>query len=83
MRLICIHSIPLTAILSGTSPHDYKGYQSKVDDFKTLVGYQSVLVAVLEEISKLTYLLGKGSISTKRSYASYNKYALHRIHKIN
>jgi hypothetical protein len=32
------------------------------------------IVVVLEEISKLTYLLGKGSISTEQSYVLYNKY---------
>ena len=53
---------------------DYEDYQSKVEDFKVLVEYQNVLVAVLAEVSKLTYLLGKGSISTERSYAVYSKY---------
>lgn len=61
--------------ITQKSPNpDYKEYQSKVDDFKILVGYQNVLVVVLAEISKLTYLLGKGSMSTDRSYSSYNKY---------
>lgn len=55
------------------NPH-YEDYQSRVEDFEVLVKYQSVLVAVLAEISKLTYLLGKGSISTERSYATYSKY---------
>lgn len=67
-------NITISDITKKTPNPDYKDYQSKVDDFKMLVGYQNVLVAVLEEISKLTYLLGKGSISAERSYASYNKY---------
>lgn len=53
---------------------NYDDYQSKVEDFKVLVEYQNVLVAVLSEVSKLTYLLGKGSISTERSYEVYSKY---------
>ena len=67
-------NITISDITQKTPNPDYKDYQSKVNDFKKLVGYQNTLVAVLEEISKLTYLLGKGSISIERSYASFNKY---------
>lgn len=67
-------NITITDITRNNLNPDYKDYQSKVDDFNTLVGYQNVLVTVLEEISKLTYLLGKGAISTERSYSSFNKY---------
>jgi len=52
----------------------YKDYQAKVDDFNTLVEYQNILVAVLEEICKLTYLLGKGIISSEMCYSLYNKF---------
>lgn len=67
-------NITISDIAQKTPKPDYKEYQSKVDDFQKLVGYQNALVTVLEEISKLTYLLGKGSISTERSYSSFNKY---------
>jgi hypothetical protein len=57
------------------NPHpDYKEYEAVVEELKILIGFQNVLVTVLEEISKLTYLLGKGTISTELSYSLYNKY---------
>ncbi|NBG87686.1 topoisomerase IV [Isachenkonia alkalipeptolytica] len=58
---------------SNTEPN-YKDYQKTVDDFNRLLEFQNVLIATLEEISKLTYLLGKGEISNELSYATYNKY---------
>lgn len=64
-------NITISDITQKTPDPDYKEYQSKVDDFQKLVGYQNALVTVLEEISKLTYLLGKGSISTERSYRQH------------
>jgi len=67
-------NITISDITQNTQKPDFKEYQFKVDDFKKLVGYQNALVTTLEEISKLTYLLGKGSISTERSYSTFNKY---------
>lgn len=67
-------NITITDITQKTPNPDYKEYQSKVGDFQKLVGYQIALINVLEEISKLTYLLGKGSISSERSYSTFNKY---------
>lgn len=67
-------NITISDITQKSPNPNYEDYQSKVEDFKVLVEYQNVLVAVLAEISKLTYLLGKGSISTERSYATYSKY---------
>jgi hypothetical protein len=52
----------------------YDDYLSQVNDLAILVGYQNALVIVLEEISKLTYLLGKGGVSTEISYSTYKKY---------
>ena len=67
-------NITISDITQKCPNPDYEDYQSKVEDFKVLVEYQNVLVAVLAEVSKLTYLLGNGSISTERSYAVYSKY---------
>jgi hypothetical protein len=53
---------------------NYNDYHAKVNDFAMLVGYQTALVSVLEEISKLTYLLGKGAESTESCYAVFKKY---------
>lgn len=61
--------------ISQKSPNpDYKEYQEKVDEFNILVDYQNVLITVLEEISKLTYLLGKGDISSDMSYSVFNRF---------
>lgn len=67
-------NITITDITKKNPNPDYKDYQTKVDDLNILIEYQNVLVAVLKEISKLTYLLGKGNISTEVSYALCNKY---------
>lgn len=61
--------------ISQKSPNpDYKEYLEKVDEFNILVEYQNVLITVLEEISKLTYLLGKGGISSNMCYSLFNKF---------
>lgn len=67
-------NITISGITQKSPNPNYEDYQSKVGDLKVLVEYQNILVAVLAEISKLTYLLGKGAISTERSYAIYSKY---------
>jgi hypothetical protein len=67
-------NITISEITQRTTKLDYKDYQSIVDDFKKLVSYQNAMVTALEEISKLTYLLGKGFISIEQSYSSFNKY---------
>ena len=67
-------NITISDIAQKTQRPDFKEYQFKVDDFQKLLRYQNALITTLEEISKLTYLLGKGSISTERSYSTFNKY---------
>jgi hypothetical protein len=67
-------NITISDVTQKTRNPKYKEYQSKIDDFQKLVGYQNALITVLEEISKLTYLLGIGSISMERSYSLFNKY---------
>ena len=61
--------------ISQSNPKpDYKVYQDKVEDFYILVEYQNILIVALEEISKLSYLLGKGYISSEMCYSLYNKF---------
>jgi len=48
--------------------------KAKVEDITFLVEYQNVLVALLEKISNLTYLFGKGCTSWDLSYSLYNSY---------
>ncbi len=67
-------NITISDITNKNPNPDYAKYESVVEELKTLVGFQNVLVAILEEISKLTYILGKGAISTEQSYALYNRY---------
>jgi hypothetical protein len=52
----------------------YQEYQTKIDDFGILVEYQNVLLSVLEKISQLTYLLGKGGTSSEMCYKLFNSY---------
>ncbi|NBJ16962.1 MAG: topoisomerase IV [Dehalobacter sp. 4CP] len=67
-------NITITDISQKSPNLDYKKYQKKIDVFNILVEYQNILVTVLEEISKLTYLFGKGGISSDMSYSLFNKY---------
>jgi hypothetical protein len=67
-------NITIAEITQKNPNPKYEDYQSIVGDFKKLVEYQNVLTAVLAEISKLTYLLGKGEISVEQSYIVYNDY---------
>ena len=61
--------------ISKKNPNpSYMEYQSKIDDFNILVEYQNTLIAVLTEISKLIYLLGKGAVSSDMSFSVYNDY---------
>jgi len=64
----------ITGLVQSNSTPEYKVYQEKVDEFNVLVEYQSILLAILEKISELTYLLGKGSRSMNMCYSLYNKY---------
>lgn len=53
---------------------DYREYLEKIDDFRLLLEYQQILMTVLEELSKLTYLLGKGENSNEMSYSIFSAY---------
>lgn len=59
---------------SKSSNPSFKEYQKIIDDFSVLVEYQNALVASLEEICKLTYILAKGGISVEISYSLFNKF---------
>ena len=61
--------------ISQSNPNpNYKAYQEKVEDLNTLVEYQNILIVALEEINKLSYLLGKGGISSEMCYSLYKKF---------
>ena len=53
---------------------DYKDYEDRISELAMLCGYQNALIAVLEEISDLTYLLGRGSVSSESSHSILKKY---------
>ena len=67
-------NIEISDIAQKTSNPTYQEYQKKIDDFSLLVEYQNMLVAVLAEISNLTYLLGKGETSRELSYSLFHDY---------
>ena len=64
----------IIGITQRTPNPDYKTYQEKVDEFNVLVEHQNILIVLLEEISKLSYLLGKGNRSTDMCYSLYQKF---------
>ena len=67
-------NITITDIALKNSIPKYDEYQKNVDDFTLLIEYQTILLSALDEISKLTYLLGKGGISSDMSYSLFNKF---------
>lgn len=52
----------------------YKDYQIRIEDLNTQIYYQKALIATMEEIGKLFYMLGKGEISSEMSYSMSNLY---------
>ena len=67
-------NLTIDEIIKKNQKPDFREYQEKVDDFRVLAEYQQMLMSILEEISKLTYLLGKGEISNEMSYSIFNAY---------
>lgn len=51
---------------------EYNEYVKRVERLNILVGYRNILLNTLEIIAELTYLLGRGSISTEQCYSVYN-----------
>jgi len=64
----------ISSITKNTPKPEYKVYQEKIEELTTLIGYQNVLIAVLEEIGNLTYILGKNNISSDLCYSLYNTF---------
>lgn len=69
-------NLTISELINKNHKLDYKTYQVKVDEFSILAEYQRILINLLEEICKLTYLLGKGEISNEMSYSIYNTYLI-------
>lgn len=67
-------NLTVSDIMNNNPKNEYKVYQLKVEEFGLLAEYQQLLMSLLEEISKLTYLLGKGEISTEMGYSIYFTY---------
>ncbi|MDL2293265.1 topoisomerase IV [Ruminococcaceae bacterium OttesenSCG-928-D13] len=67
-------NIEVCDIVTKNPSPSYQEYQNKVDEFNILVEYQNTLITVLAEISKLIYLLGKGTVSRDMSLSVYNDY---------
>lgn len=72
-------NIEITDICSKNLAPTYQEYQDKIDQLSILVEYQNRLIAILAEISNLTYLLGKGTVSSEMSYSVYNDYLAQSI----
>jgi hypothetical protein len=74
-------NLAIDELIKKNQKLNYKNYQEKVDNFMILVEHQQILISVLEEIGKLTYLLGKGEISIEMSYSIFTTY-LEQSYKI-
>lgn len=48
-------------------------YQKRVYEMNQLIQYQTVLTSILEEVSKLTYILNHEEVSLQKCYATYDK----------
>ena len=67
-------NITISETASNTPQPNYKEYQDTVTAIQLLIEYQTALILVLDEISNLTYLLGKGTISAEACHSTYEKY---------
>ena len=67
-------NLDISETINKNKKSDFKEYQEIVDNFNDLIEYQQILMSVLEEISKLTYLIGKGEISNEMSYSMFTTY---------
>lgn len=76
-------NITISEITNNNQSPSFKEYQKDVAEFRLLSEYQNALVSVLDEISKMTYLLGKGSVSIEMSRVTYNKYFELSVQTIN
>jgi len=73
-KLIGQVNIEIEDIAKKGSILSYQDYQKAVDNLGLLIQYQTALLSALDEISKLTYLLGKSGISSDMSFSMYNRY---------
>ncbi|WP_101908629.1 topoisomerase IV [Marasmitruncus massiliensis] len=67
-------NLSVDEVIKKNQTPNYRDYQEKVDELMPLLEYQHILITVLEEISKLIYLLGKGENSREMSYYSFNTF---------
>lgn len=67
-------NIEITDICGKNPTPAYQEYQDKIDQLGILVEYQNLLISILSEVSKLTYILGKGTVSSEMSHSMYNDY---------
>ena len=67
----------IIGISQSSDNPDYKAYEERVEELTNLVEHQNILINMLNEISRLTYLLGQGSRSIKMCFSIYNTYLEH------
>jgi len=67
-------NLDISETIQKNQKPDYIEYHESVDSFTVLIEYQRILMSVLDEISKLNYLLEKGKRSSNMCYAMFNTY---------
>lgn len=60
--------------LLSSNSLDYSKYQETIQEIEKLRSFQEYLLSILEEISRLTYLLNRGLISFEYCYSTYTDY---------
>ncbi|MDO4432793.1 MAG: hypothetical protein Q4B80_05690 [Aerococcaceae bacterium] len=60
--------------LLSSNSLDYYKYQETIQEIEKLRTFQEYLLSILEEISRLTYLLNRGIISFEYCYSTYTDY---------
>lgn len=67
-------NITIDELSQNNEQLDFKTYSGKIDEFNMLLGYQKVLVSLLEEVSKLMYSLNRGAVKAEMCYSIFSSY---------
>lgn len=67
-------NITIDELSQSNEQIDFKSYSERIDEFNKLLGFQKVLVSLLEEIGKLMYSLNRGAVKAEMCYSMFNGY---------
>lgn len=67
-------NLAIDELIENNREVNFNEYQILIKDFEIQTEYQYVLVSILNEISRLIYLFGRGAITINLCYSLFNKY---------